>query len=172
MVNKQPKESLERKSAYEYYYSLGKDRSLTQVSAKVGKARCTIANWSKWFKWQKRVEARDQVIAKQLEKKVDNEIINTKANYRKEIKQNLNIIKLALRTALVKVGDGFKSAAEVEEVRDLSALVTAYERLVKLDLQLLGEPDVKIGLDGSFAPTKIEIIAVNVEKNNEPKANS
>ena len=131
------KETLKHKEAFEYYYSLGDTRALPQVSQKFKVSLVTAKRWSAAFNWQERVEQRDIENAKKLEEKTDTAVVATKANYRKEIKSSLNVIKAAIGTAIEN--KKLRSDLSVEDVADLNRLTQAYERLVKLDLLLMGE---------------------------------
>lgn len=114
-------ETLEQSSAFDYYFSLGKDRTLDQVAHKFKKALPTIKKWSSLYSWKERVEQRDIDLSKRLMEKTDTTILNTKANYRKQIKR-----------AISKIAPDDSFDIDVESVQD-------YERLVKLDLLLMGE---------------------------------
>jgi len=50
------KEKLKHKEAFEYYYSLGENRGLRKVAQKFNKTLTAVANWSKAFNWQDRIE--------------------------------------------------------------------------------------------------------------------
>jgi transposase-like protein len=48
-----------QKQAFEYYFALGWKRRYADVAAKYEVSASTIKNWSRWFRWQQRVEERD-----------------------------------------------------------------------------------------------------------------
>ena len=116
------KETLRHQEAFEYYYTLGEKRSIPQVAQKYAVSTAGVKKWSKAFNWQERIEQRDMENSRRLEKKTNNTIVNEKANYRK-------IIKASIQTFVEKLRAG---AIEVESIQDV-------ERLVKLDLLLMGE---------------------------------
>lgn len=116
------KETLRHREAFEYYYGLGQSRSLVAVASHFGVSERTVARWSKNFAWQERIEQRDIENAKHLEKKTNELVVNEKANYRK-------IIKAAIGDFVKRMAAG---DVTVNSVSDL-------ERLVKLDLLLMGE---------------------------------
>ena len=116
------KETLQHTEAFEYYYGLGDKRSQRLVAGKYGVSGKTIAKWSKAFNWQERIELRDMENSRLLEKKTNNTIVNEKANYRK-------LIKAAISTFVGNLNAG---KVDVLSVQDM-------ERLVKLDLLLMGE---------------------------------
>lgn len=117
------KETLRHREAFEYYYSLGPTRSLPQVARQYSVSVAAVKKWSKAFNWQERVEQRDIENARRLEEKTNETIVAAKANYRK-------IIKAAIGRWVKRFQGG---EIDVESVWDL-------ERLVKLDLLLIGEP--------------------------------
>jgi len=121
------KETLLHSEAFEYYYSLGKDRSLVQVAQKFSKSETSVNKWNKAFSWQERIELRDIENSKKLAEKTDSTIVNEKANYRK-------IIKAAIATFVEKLKS---KEIKVIEVSDL-------EKLIKLDLLLMGESTKEI----------------------------
>jgi hypothetical protein len=121
------KETLLHSEAFEYYYSLGKDRSLVQVAQKFSKSETSVNKWNKAFSWQERIELRDIENSKKLAEKTDSTIVNEKANYRK-------IIKAAIATFVEKLKS---KEIKVIEVSDL-------EKLIKLDLLLMGESTEEI----------------------------
>lgn len=141
-------ETLRHKEAFQFYYSLGEKRKCPQVAQEFAVSTNSVKKWSKAFNWQERVIQQDIEIARQLEKKQIASVIQTKANYRKEIKSSLGIIKATISTAIEN--KKLKKELSVEDVDDLNRLTLAYERLVKLDLLLLGEATAKVEGELSF----------------------
>lgn len=116
------RETLKHREAFEYYYSLGEKRNLSLVAQEYGVNLRAVKKWSVAFNWQGRVEQRDIEIGRRLQEKTNDTIVVTKANYRK-------IIKAAIGRWVQK----FKiQQIDPDSVLDL-------ERLVKLDLLLMGE---------------------------------
>jgi len=130
-------ETLRHKEAFEYYYSLGDKRSCHKVGIKFAISRQSIEKWAKNFNWKQRVEQRDIENGKKLEAKTDKTIVNSKADYRAEIKTQLGILKAILN----KVIQDFKKneILDVENVKDLEKVINSYEKLCKLDLLMMGE---------------------------------
>jgi len=116
------KETLRHREAFEYYYSLGHDRSLTSVALQCGISERSVAAWSKAFDWQARIEQRDQENARRIQQKTDETIVGVKAKYRKVIGAAISDFVARLKAGQIVV----------DSVSDL-------ERLVKLDLLLMGE---------------------------------
>ena len=66
---KKMKETLKHREIFEFYYSIGDKRSITEVARKFTVSRASVSKWSRVFNWQKRIEQRDIEIGKELEKK-------------------------------------------------------------------------------------------------------
>ena len=138
------KENPNHIKVFELYYTMGSDRSLIKLHQKypdVTPKIDTLKNWSKAFNWQQRVEQRDIENNKSLENKLKPEtnkvIVNSKADYRAEIKTQIGILKAILN----KVIQDFKNneILDVDNVKDLEKVINSYEKLCKLDLLMMGE---------------------------------
>ena len=116
------KETLRHKEAFEYYYSLGDKKSITEVARKFTLSRASISKWSKAFNWQDRIVQRDIENGKELSKKVNDNIVNSKADYRALIRQTVDLYKKRLDEGKIIIS----------RPQDL-------ETLAKLDLTLMGE---------------------------------
>jgi len=116
------KETLQHQDAFELYYSLGAERSYEKVATEFGVSKGTIANWGKAFNWPDRIKLRDIEIAKGLKEKTVEAIITEKANYRKIIRAGI-----------------FKFAEQLKEDNIRLESIADLERLIKLDLLLMGE---------------------------------
>ena len=46
--------------AFEIYYDMGKNRSLTRLADKLDYSPQTVAKWSREFNWQNRIAERDK----------------------------------------------------------------------------------------------------------------
>jgi len=114
------KETLKNIEAFEYYYTLGSNRSYSAVAEYIGVSRRTIEKWGKALGWQSRVEQRDKENGKRLEEITDEAIIEEKLRYHK-------IIKVGINSFLTNLKEG---KVDIDNVRDFSTLV-------KLDLLLL-----------------------------------
>jgi len=115
-------EKLKHKEAFELYYAMGEKRNITDVARELNVSRASVGKWSGKFGWQKRIGTRDEENGKKLAQKTDNTILKEKDSYRKIIKQSINTFVEKLLGGEIKV----------TSVADL-------ERLVKLDLLLMGE---------------------------------
>jgi nitrate reductase NapAB chaperone NapD len=130
------KETPEHIEAFEYYYSIP-NRNLRAVAQKFNKSLTAVNNWNKAFNWQQRVEQRDLANAKEIEKKTNKTIVNTKADYRAEIKTQLGILKAILNQAINDIKE--KRIIKVANTNELKDVVNSYEKLSKLDLLMMGE---------------------------------
>jgi len=130
------KETLRHREAFDYYYSLGDRRALPLVATKFTVSRQSVSKWKKEFNWEGRVQQRDIDNARRIERKTDNTIVNSKADYRKDIKAVLGYFKAAINTARENLQSG---AIKAESIDDMSKLAKAFDTLVKLDLLLMGE---------------------------------
>ena len=147
-------EKLYHKEVFELYYAMGSSRSLLKLQKYLMSDKCpvnvrkkynyrTLRRWARAFNWQYRIQQRDIEIGKKIEKKTNKEVLNSKADYRKEISDNLRILKAGIRKALIPVIENGKKKVkigfDINNANDLSKLMNAYEKLVRLDLDLLGE---------------------------------
>lgn len=125
-------ENKRQKEAFEYYYSLDK-RSYERVSKEFGVSLRSVYKWANQYNWQERITQRDLEVSKKFEKKVVTEIVNEKANYRK-------MVKLAIGKVL-------------NDIRDdkLDYKIQDLDRLIRLDMFLLGESDNKISVSGQVS---------------------
>jgi len=135
--NEKMKETLRHKEAFEYYYILGDKRSYPQVASKFTVSRTSIKKWSKAFNWQERVEQRDIEIGKELEAKTNETVLNTKADFRAEIKIQLSIFKVMLNKLIEKFKEN--KGLEIKDLDNLKIVVDSYIKLVSLYLTLIGE---------------------------------
>jgi len=116
------RETLRHKEAFEFYYGLGSERNIIKVAAAFQCSDRSVAGWSKNFNWQERVEQRDIENGRRLEKRTNDTVVAAKADYRKIV-----------RAAIARWVEQFKNGVvDIKDTRDL-------ERLVKLDLLLMGE---------------------------------
>lgn len=142
------KEELKHIKAFEKYYTLGGEptkENCRKVSEEFHITERTFWNWYKKLNWRKRVEQRNMENSKKIAGKTDEVIVNTKADYRVEIKIQLGILKAILN----KIIEDFKEKRiiEVKSTTGLGNVISSYERLCKLDLLLMGEATERGKLD-------------------------
>jgi transposase len=136
------KEQQKHIEAFEYYYGKGDTRGYRDVAQHFGISLTSVTNWAKAFNWQERVEQRNIEVAKKLEAKTISTVVNEKANYRKIIKAQISNYVKRLSTNEIKI----------ESVAD-------FERLVKLDLLLMGEGTENVHHSGEVNTTTTHNIA-------------
>lgn len=143
MPNTVKTETARHLEAFEYYYSLGSKRSHALVASKFGVRATTVARWSMSFNWQGRIVERDRDNGQRITEKNNSAIVNTKADYRRDIRLALQPVKAAINKAIVKNEETgqLEVRIPIAEAKDLSSVIGAFDRLVKLDLLLMGESD-------------------------------
>lgn len=131
------REELHHQKIFDIYYAMGESRSLAKLRESILNgldqdlasslpSLTTVKEWSRRFNWQDRITQRNIELSKRMEQKTNTTVLNQKADYRK-------IIKEAIDDWYKKFSDG---KAGPENVSDL-------ERLMKLDLLLMGEATEK-----------------------------
>jgi len=136
------KEKLKHIEAFEFFYSMGgaaSNKNVRKMSEKCQVSDRTIWRWYKKFNWKERVDQRNIENAKSLGKKTDKAVVNTKANYRAEIKTQLNILKAILNNVIKEIKA--HNIIDVNNTGQLKDVVNCYEKLGKLDLLMMGEAD-------------------------------
>ena len=118
------RENEKQKAAFDLYYGMGDKRTIEAVANAVGMSTRTIGEWSRRFGWKDRVNQREIEDATAQGGKA-NAVIDTKAEYRQIIR--------ALVAAFVK--DYKDGKIRIKNIQD-------FERIVKLDLMLLGDAQV------------------------------
>lgn len=114
--------------AFCYYYTLGDDRNYRNVAQQFHKSERAVRFWADSFDWAGRVAEKDRLVAAELERKTLKDIIDSKANYRK-------IIKLAVKNLVDNLTETDEQGNPKMKITSISDL----EKLVKLDLTLMGE---------------------------------
>lgn len=117
------KENKLQKSAFETYYHLGDKRSLKLVAEQVGRTERTVAGWSREFNWVDRVKQREIEDAR-------NEGVNSLNKQTTDVKTRYRIL---INNLMVKASQQIaEGKLAIKNIQDL-------ERVVKLDLLLMGE---------------------------------
>lgn len=129
-------EKLKHKEAFEFYYALGDNRTLQKVADEFKVNYLTIMKWRDSFDWMNRIQERDNEIANKIKEETMNSLINEKKNYRK-------IVKLAITQIVGKMKNG-----------ELKYNITDLDRLVRLDLHLLGEEEQSVKVNSEVTLTE------------------
>lgn len=123
MTEKLTKENELQSRAFEMYYGLGDRRSLKAVAETIGRTERTVAGWSRSFNWVARVTQRNiENSQNKREEALNTQLTDVRAKYRVII--NNFMAELSRRV--------IKGEIKVRNIQD-------FERLVKLDLLLMGE---------------------------------
>ena len=169
------KEDLRHQKIFDTYYTTGKSRSLKETAKKFGIAERTIKGYSSEFNWKERIVQRDIENSKRLEKKTDTAVVNEKARYQVEIRAAMGPLKHSINRVVQKIkkfkmveGTADEKNAEdvlmVETVVQYERLVAAYEKLVKLDLLLLGESTERIDVNAGLLDKMSEMSVEDLRK--------
>ena len=118
------KENEKQKAAFDLYYNMGDKRTIEAVANHIGMTSRTVGEWSRRFNWRDRVNQREIEDAT-AQGSTANSVIDAKAEYRQIIR--------ALVAAFVK--DYKDGKIRIKNIQD-------FERIVKLDLMLLGDSQV------------------------------
>ena len=121
------KETLRHKQAFEYYYSLGDNRSMAQVGRKYSVTKGSVEKWGKSFQWQDRIAERDEIVANAIAKHATDETI-------KERKQILETTQMIMADFAKRAHPDYKGENKVVITTGID-----YERMAKLYLLLMGE---------------------------------
>lgn len=136
------KETLKRKEAFDFYYSLGADRTLLAVALRFGNGKRTVEGWSKELNWQGRVLQRDLEIGKKLEERTNKAVLDSKAEYRNDIQKIIAYHKGLLNTTKKKIENG---ELQVTNVLEFERIISSFVKTIKLDMLLVGEATVNFG---------------------------
>jgi len=120
---KKLKENPMQKEAFEFYYSLGKERKLATVAKQFGKACITVDLWSCRFNWVERVQKREVEEHKKARMRMEKKMESIKDKHQKIIDKLLEDYEKNLEEGI---------AAKIKSIFD-------YKEIAKLDLLLSGE---------------------------------
>ena len=127
------KETLRHTEAFQLYCTLGARRSLNEVARIMGVSSNSINKWARSFDWKQRVEEHDSTLVGRLEKETGETVAQTKARYHRRIRTAID------RWFQAHFG---QPIAALKAVKKFSVADIAL--LTKLDLVLMGEPDLRI----------------------------
>jgi hypothetical protein len=117
-------ETLEMREMFEYYYTMGAERSFQKVGDKYKVSQTSIKRYAKSFNWTTRVEQRDLTNSAELERRTNEVVVNSKARYREIIKDLTDDFARRVTAGSIKINS-----------------VKAFVELVNLDLDLMGVGD-------------------------------
>ena len=160
-------ENDKHREAYEYYYGLGDRRTLQEVAEKFTTSRQSITKWKKEFDWDSRISKRDLKVLQDVEKRISKAIVQEKYEYHQQISTNIKLIRAMVSTAYDKIKN---KEIKVNTLHDFNTAMWVFERLIRLDLYLLGEPDkilLKFQGDITLSEKDKEIAELSDDKLNE-----
>lgn len=136
-------ETKRHKDAFNEYYLMGEGRSLALLASNRGVTATSCKRWSTEFSWQERIELKDIDLSRKTADKMDEQIVNTKADFRRDIKLSMQPVKAAINSAVIKDKDTGEASLtfKVENAKDLQAVINSLEKLIKCDLLVMGEAD-------------------------------
>jgi len=160
---KPTRESGRQAQAFEYYWGLGNTRTLKKVAEYFGVSQRTVENWSMSFNWRRRINMRDLEIADDMSEDSIKKIADIKAKHREMVDANLIVLRKKLNyymremqkydkqvekaiSAGQKIPEPPKSL-QIENAGALLQTVSAFEKMIRTDLLLVGEDTERIGGD-------------------------
>lgn len=120
---KPKRETIRHREAFEYYWSMGADRTLTAVAEKFGVSETAAKGWSVAFEWRDKVNLRDNKVA---------DVISNK-NINEAVKARRQLVVLA-RASLAQYARELKAG-------NIKFVASDLERLGSLLLLLVGEAE-------------------------------
>ncbi|GAH70662.1 unnamed protein product, partial [marine sediment metagenome] len=127
----------------------------------------SVSEWKKEFDWESRIAKRDLKIIQAIEKKITKSIVEEKYQYHKQVSMNVKLIRSVIATVFDKIKN---KEIKLETLGDINTTMWVFERLVRLDLFLLGEPEkilLKFKGDITISDKDKEIALLSDEKLDE-----
>lgn len=141
--------------AFEYYFTIGDNRSYEKTAEHFKVTKTTIQNWAESFNWQQRVELRNKEINKAIEERSKKENIEQKAKmiadvdaaltiYRQALSENLNIIKKQLEKIAKSLQEDPNKPVElifdrIKNTKQFSELARSLDQIMTLRMKLTGD---------------------------------
>ena len=114
------KESAVQREGFEYYYSLGSERSYAKVALKFKKSKSTIELWGKTYKWQVRTAEREELRRKTAHEQA---VVEKELDYNQ---RNLRII----RRGIIEHAKAIQKNDLTMSYRSLDALIEREKRII------------------------------------------
>lgn len=133
------KEDTRQLEAFESYYAMGDKRSYRNLAQQYNVSVTTINKWAKKFNWLERIEQRNLVVAKKMESKAIQTVVDMKVKYRQSI-------QYMFAEMLKEMQKGEKGTfPRIETMAD-------FEKLIKIDMLLMGENTEKVEIEDKRQP--------------------
>lgn len=133
---------IDNNKAFEVYYSLGEDRSLSKVSRMTNFNINKLVRWRKKFGWEKMIADRDNLVYDALKARAVTGVVKAKIDYSNIINKLIKEVIANMEDYNRKVAEVNKKAKNPKEMLPYKSLIYSaedFERLVKLDLLMRGE---------------------------------
>lgn len=146
-------------SAFELYYALGADRSLSEVARRFHTSPAAVHQWSVAFDWQKRLDARERLVADLVAQKANEDEAQLRADALKICRAS--IIRYAQSLQPTRDAAGNIIAPATADIR-----AADFVNLVKLDRFLRGEAESRseLVLGGPVFDRLIDALAAVIER--------
>ena len=128
--HKPMRETLRHQEAFDFYYSLGNNRTIAATARHYSVSRGSVFTWSRKFNWQERIRERDASIAKKVQDITDADIVKEKSALLKMVKKTLDNANSKVTTDNIGIRNQFELLSTI-----------------KTTLELLGEPE-RVELSG------------------------
>jgi hypothetical protein len=137
------RESLKHQEAFDYYYSLGKDRTYRSVADRFKVGKRAVERWGSEFNWLERIQQRDISNSREVQARTDRVVVNSRADHRKDIRLALQPVKAAINKLVQKNPDTgeLELKIEMKTPKDMALAISSLEKLMKLDLVMMEEAD-------------------------------
>lgn len=141
-------EKLKHRDAFEYYYALGESRTQQEVANRFKCSKRAVEKWSVAFQWQKRIVERDNEIADLVSDKLKKHAADQKVKYHNLVQNLIAPVIKGLQYMRLENDQQKKEFREKnpDMVEIKATNILDFERLIKLDLLLLGENTSNIGV--------------------------
>lgn len=145
-------------SAFELYYALGADRSLSEVGRRFKASPAAVHQWSVAFDWQKRLSAREKLVADLVAEKAVEDEAQSRADALKITRGA--ILRFAQTLQPIRGPNGEVIAPATADIR-----AGDFVNLVKLDQLLRGKSTDRTEMIAGPAFDKlIDLLAAVVER--------
>ena len=125
--------------AFEYYYSLGDNRSWEKVADEFNVSVTSIQRWNDSFNWQARVEIRNNEINKAIEARSKKENVDKRARMIHSVDGLLGLFDQALKKNLADIEKKLIEFDQLTNPQQFNSFSQAYDRAISLRMKLTGE---------------------------------
>ena len=149
--------------AFEIYYGMGSSRTLAAVAQEMGLSKTTIDSWSRSFKWQERVERRDNEIAEQVNRKAVRLAAARKIEYLDSVHEGMRQFDQGLKDGTIKV----KSVGDAEKLVNMYIKLIGENQVSQTNVMIITASDIikaeRRLNDGGAEPIDIDLTEYGIE---------